>query len=156
MEDNIKISQDSVVVNINPKLYSLDAVYSAAYVFLDRAYVILDGDPKSEILVRLKPKKEEDLETLGLEFSNELINYCDYQKRSAETKKIREMLLERALITNDPSVIPDNEFNDIMNDLEEDGDFLDDPEGIAVPWEEKYGNDADKEDIQKKDENKTE
>ena len=58
-----------------------------------------------------------------------MINYADYQKRAKETKKIREMIMQRALITNDPSIIDDLE----------DEDWLDDPEGIAIPWEEKYG-----------------
>lgn len=145
MEDNIKIEKDSVILNINPKVYSLETVYSAAYVFLDRAYVLLDGDPEKDILVRLKPKKEEDLEKLGREFLNELVNYADYKSRAEQTKKIREILLQRALITNDSSVGGDGEFDDLLEDLED--EEFDDPEGIAVPWEEKYG---------KKNEDKTE
>ena len=35
---NIKLPE-----NINPKVYVLETVYSAAYVFLDRAYILLDG-----------------------------------------------------------------------------------------------------------------
>lgn len=160
MASNIKVEEGSVIVNINPKLYGLETVYSAAYVFLDRAYIMLDGDPEKEIVVKLKAKKEEDLEKLGSEFFNELINYADYQKRAEQTKKIREMLMERALITNDPSVIGDSaseedkEFDDLTEELEDDEDYLEDPEGIAIPWEEKYGDKAKKEE-QTKDENKT-
>ena len=149
-KSNLDIKDDCVVLSINPKVYPLEVVYSAAYVFLDRAYVLLDGDPIKEILVELKPKNKEDLEKLGREFNNELINYADYKKRAENTKKIREMLLQRALITNDPSSIsnPDlgGEFEELMKDSEED-DYLEDPEGIAIPWEEKYG--------AKKDEDKT-
>lgn len=146
MERDIKIENGSIVLNVNPKLYALETVYSAAYVFLDRAYVLLDGDPEKKILVKLKPKKKEDLKKLGGEFLNELINYSDYQKRAEQTKKIRETLLQRALLTNDPSVVQeDEEFDDIMEELEDDEDFLDDPEGIAIPWEEKYGGEAKKE-----------
>lgn len=153
MRDNIEVTKDSVILSINPKLYALETVYSAAYVFLDRAYVLLDGDPKKEIIVKLKSKKKEDLEKLGLEFLNELINYSDYQKRSEQTKKIREILLQRALITNDPSIIQaDKEFNDEIEGLDDDEDFLDDPEGIAIPWEEKYGKKSKK----GKNEDKTE
>ena len=52
--------------------------------------------------------------------------------------------MQRALLTNDPSLIKDNateddkEFDKLIEDLDED-DYLDDPEGIAIPWEEKYG-----------------
>lgn len=141
MSDSIKVIKDSVILSINPKLYPLETVYSAAYVFLDRAYILLDGDPKKEIIVKLRSKTGEDLEKLEGEFFNELINYSDYQKRAEQTKKIREVLLQRALLTNDPSIVQaDKEFDEGAEDLEDDEDFLDDPEGIAVPWEEKYGN----------------
>lgn len=153
MGENMRVEDDSAILSINPKLYSLETVYSAAYVFLDRAYILLDGDPKKEILVRLKPKEKEDLNKLGGEFFNELINYADYQKRAEQTKKIREVLLQRALITNDPSIIQDNitEDNDELDDVTdlEDDDYLDDPEGIAIPWEEKYGDKAKKKDESK-------
>ncbi len=145
MENNMKIENDSVVLNINAKIYALETIYSAAYVFLDRAYVMLDGDPENMIIVRLKPKGKEELEKLGGEFLNELINYGDYKNRSEQTKSIREMLLQRALIANDPSMIQDDaEFNDILKELDEDDNDLDDPEGIAVPWEEKYGKENEK------------
>ena len=136
METNVKIENGSVFLKVNPKLYNLEAVYSAAYIFLDKAYVFLDGDPKKEIIVKLIPKGNEDLEELGGEFFNELINYGDYQNRAEETKGIREALLQRALIANDIGAIMqgDGAFNEL-----DDEDYLDDPEGIAIPWEEKYG-----------------
>ena len=136
MENKIRIERNSVVLSVNPKVYTLETVYSAAYVFLDKAYILLDGNPKKEILVRLKPKNKENLEKLGGDFFNELINYADYQKRSKQTKKIREMLLQRALITNDPSVV-NKEDDNIMEEL--DDDYLEYPEDIRIPWEEKYG-----------------
>ena len=148
-KSNLDIKDDCVVLYVNPKVYPLEAVYSAAYVFLDRVYVLLDGDPKKEVFVELKPKNKEDLEKLGREFNNELINYADYKKRAENTKKIREMLLQRALITNDPFVIGDSdlendeEFEGLIKDSKDD-DYLEDPEGIAIPWEEKYGNKAKK------------
>jgi|TARA_Y100000310_G_scaffold22431_1_gene21521 His-Xaa-Ser system protein HxsD len=137
MEDNINIVGDSVLLNINPELYNLETIYSAAYVFLDRAYIILGGDPKKEIIVKLKPKNNTDLEKLGGDFFNELINYSDYQKRSEKTKKIREAIMQRALITNE-NIGQGELSDDWLSDFEDD-DLLDDPEGIAVPWEEKYG-----------------
>jgi len=146
--EGVNVEGDSAILRINPKVYALETIYSAAYVFLDRAYIFLDGDPEKEIVVRLKAKTNEDMNRLGGEFFNELINYADYQKRAEQTKKIREMLLERALITNDPSVIQGEQFDDVEEGLEEE-DFMDDPEGIAIPWEEKYGK------TKKEDENKT-
>ena len=144
----ISIEDGSVILKVNPKLYPLEVIYSAAYVFLDRAYVLLDGDPKKEVIVKLMPKEKHDLKKLGGEFFNELINYADYNKRAKETKSIREMLLQRALITNDPSVLQEGgeELDKVMGELDddEDSDYLEDPEGIAIPWEEKYGKKAKK------------
>ena len=147
--EKLEIRDGSAIISVNPMIYPLTIIYSAAYVFLDRAYILLDGNPKKEIVVKLKPKGGDDPEKLANEFFNELINYADYSRRAGQTKKIRETILQRALITNDPSIIDaDEEFEDILDESEEDEDYLDDPEGIAIPWEEKYGSE--------KDENKTE
>ena len=121
----------SIILFVNPELYPLDVIYSAAYVFLDRAYILLDGDAKKEVLVQLKPKQECDLDKLGGEFSNELLNYAFYKTQSKKNEKIRNMIIERALLTNEQDSLIE-------------GDYVEDPEGIAVPWEEKYGKRGDK------------
>ena len=139
MKNNIQINKDHCIIDINPKIYALDVIYSAAYVFIDKAYIILDGDPKKKITVLLKPKEDYDLEKLGMEFNNELLNYAQYKEKNTQNKPIREAIIQRALITNDPSLIDDGVFDDDELD-----DFLDDPEGIAIPWEEKYGKDSKK------------
>jgi His-Xaa-Ser system protein HxsD len=133
---NINIDENEKIcsVKVSTKVYDVDVIYSAAYVLIDKAYVLLDGDPKKEIIVILKPKKEYNLEKIGLEFCNELVNYAEYKKQGEKTKKIRESIIQRSLITNDPSLLDeDSLFND-EEDLEK---YLDDPEGIAIPWEEK-------------------
>ncbi len=134
---NMEIGRDNVLLSINPKIYPLEAIYSAAYVFLDKAYILLDGDPESEVIVELKPKKStenSDLESLGREFNNELLSYADYLKRAERTGKIREIIMQRALLTNT------EEDEGILKDIDmDDESYLDDPEGIAIPWEEKYG-----------------
>ena len=143
---NIEIKDNQITVIVNPKIYPLETVYSAAYVFMDRAYIVLDGDPEKEILVKMKLKEEGSLENMGNEFNNELLNYADYLSRAKETKKLREMFLQRAIITNDVSITePDFEDDTDFEDLDSDEDeYLEDPEGIAIPWEEKYGKDENK------------
>ncbi|MAE42724.1 His-Xaa-Ser system protein HxsD [Candidatus Woesearchaeota archaeon] len=136
MDNKLKIIGDSVILSINPKLYHLEVIYSASYVFLDKAYVFLDGDPEKEILVTLKPKENIDLEKLGGEFFNELVNYADYRTRAKQTQKIREVLLQRALFTNDPIKQTSPEFDDLIKGLED--DKFDDTDDIAIPWDEKY------------------
>ena len=107
----IKINKKEgfVTLSLNPKVYPLDVVYSASYVFLDKSYVLLDGNPNKEVIVELRFKKskgsKKQLEGLGRDFLNELVNYADYRERAEKTKEIRQILLQRALITNDFSVI---------------------------------------------------
>ena len=159
----IKKSEGKIIVKINPGIYPLDVVYSAAYVFLDRAYVLIDGDAKKEIIVELKPKAGKSIDNLGNEFNNELLNYANYKKFSEKNKDIRTMIVQRAIVTNDPGLITptseddtlDEETKKLLEELEnEDDDFLDDPEGIAIPWEQKYGKKS-KKDTKKNGKHKT-
>jgi len=137
METNLKVKKGFVILTVNPKIYPLETVYSAAYTFLDKAYILLDGDPKKEIIVKLKPKERYDLKKLGFKFFDELINYADYRSRAEQTRGIREMLLQRALITNDPSIVQNDEYlNQVLKEVKQDKGF-DDAEGIAIPWEDR-------------------
>jgi His-Xaa-Ser system protein HxsD len=127
---------------VKTSIYPLQVIYSAAYSFLDKAYIVFDGDPKNEITVRISSKEGKNSEKLAKEFGNELINYGDYHNRSKETKKIREIILQRSLLTNDPEAFLEDDSIE-LEDFNFDDDFLDDPEGISVPWEEKYGQNPD-------------
>jgi len=49
---DISFEKDSVLIPINPEIYPLDVIYTSAYVFIDRAYVIIDGNPKKEVIVK--------------------------------------------------------------------------------------------------------
>jgi len=114
-------------LQVNATLYPLEAIYSAAYLLLDKAYVILQGDPKTEIIVEIRAKGKDDLEALGNKFNDNLINYAVFKQQTEKNKEIRQTLIQRALLTNG------YEEDDAIEE------YLDDPEEIAVPWEEKYG-----------------
>lgn len=136
MKKRILKSQNAILFSINPKVYSLEAIYGASYVFVDRAYLFLDGDPKREIQVRIKGKKkmsQKKLESLVGEFSNELLNYALRQKIAKANKKIREYVVGKALYYSTGEIF--EESADEADQLQED------PLSIAVPWEEKYGED---------------
>ncbi|MFH1511192.1 MAG: hypothetical protein ABIF10_05855 [Candidatus Woesearchaeota archaeon] len=131
-EDIVRVAGDKVHIEVNPCLYTLETIYAASYVFLDRAYVLLDGDPKKSVVVSLKPKSKVDLARLGLEFMNELLNYADYERRARETRTLRETILQRALMTNDPTLCDD----DVL------ANPSDDPKSIMLPWEARNDNQA--------------
>lgn len=123
-----KVSKNQIIIKVNPKIYPLEAIYGAAYVFLDRAYLFLDGNPEKEVIVTLKGKEkmtEQKLKNLAGEFYNELLNCALRQKISQNNQKIREYIVSQALLSA------------IEEEKEE--EWQKDPLGIAVPWEEKYG-----------------
>lgn len=106
MEDlkkkNMVVDEENrcVRLKVNVKVYPKDVVMNAAYVFLDKHYVLIDGDVSKEIVVEISPKeKGEDLEKIGLEFFNELTNYADYFMQSEKNRGIRELILQRALFS---------------------------------------------------------
>lgn len=132
--------KNELVISLNPKIYPLEVVYGTCYVFIDRAYLFLDGNPEKEIKVFLKGKEElslKKLERLAGEFKNELLNYTLRISIAKNTKKIRETIVERALF----SVLPHEQELKKINEPEQINKkrIEDDPLGIAVPWEEKYG-----------------
>ena len=123
----------SITFTINTKIYSLKAIYNAAYQFIDQVYIFLDGDPAKEIIVRIKPKKDKgniDLKALGGEFYNELLNQLLREKISQTNAKIREYIVSQALYNAVP-----NEVDELLKEVEEE-DWQEDPLGIAKTWEE--------------------
>ncbi len=114
-------------ITLNLKVYPLEAIYQACYVFLDRAYIFLDSLSSKKVLVSLKGKEklsQKQLESLKGEFLNELLNSSLRLEVAKRNRKIREAIIGQAL----------------MSALGGEGaSFQEDPLGIAVPWEEKYG-----------------
>ncbi len=168
------IGTNQVTWSINPKIYPLDVVYQAAFVFIDRAYMLLDVSADGAWQVTLKGKtslKQKDLTALQGEFFNELLNQAVRKKISKDTKSLRELILAKALFAaarpgeldqirenvaapprqqSEETVRPwdeatqeeQDELDKLLKEIEE--DFADDPMGIAVPWDEKYGEDGEK------------
>ena len=127
-----------VSLRLDAELYPLGALYAAAYVFLDRAYLLLDAPDPAHYRVTLAWKKppagEPALDRLAGEFANELLS-CAWRARIAEDDRtVIESATARALAgaMGAPS----------LDDLEgfDFGDQpLEDPLGIALSWEDKYG-----------------
>ncbi|MBL7053265.1 MAG: His-Xaa-Ser system protein HxsD [Candidatus Portnoybacteria bacterium] len=129
----VKIKDNTLKFFFSLKDYPLEVLYGASYVFIDRAYIFLDSQIKDKIEVSLKGKKKLDkkqLEELKGEFLNELLNYTLRINLAKNNKKLREFIVGQALI----SAYGDDDF------IKEDKiKYEDDPLGIAVSWEEKYG-----------------
>ncbi|KKP35522.1 MAG: hypothetical protein UR23_C0027G0001 [Candidatus Roizmanbacteria bacterium GW2011_GWA2_32_13] len=137
----IKELENQVLTTVSQKIYPLEAIYGAAYVFLNRAYIFLDENKEGEILITLKAKEKMDkkqLEDFGGEFYNELLNYSLRIGISKNNQKIREYIVGRALIGalgEDEEGVETEEPEEIEEEIEEwKGDYL----GLSIPWEKKF------------------
>jgi len=123
MQHFMKKGKGCIKLIVNPKIYTIYSIYSAGYIFLDRAFIYLDKDKKDNTIVYLFPKtKKENLEKLGLEFYNELLNYSHYFTSLKANADVIKTLLQRALFSSAPSVVQESEekeIQDIIKELEE-------------------------------------
>lgn len=137
---NIDESAGIARLRLEKSLYPLDVVYGAAYVLIDRAYVRLDKDNKGRVIVEIQSKDNpsaDGLNALAGEFSNELLTQALRRKLTMQNKAELEAIVTQAIAGASGALLPG-----LMDD--DDLDFLDDPLGIAVPWEEKFSKEARK------------
>lgn len=145
--NNLEINniKGTITVNINPKIYNISVIFSAAYIFIDKAYVVITGDPENEIFVELLSKdKDTNLESLGRDFNNELLNYAVYFHQSEINKNLKDAIIHKTLLTNEQKIDDNNYdeysdlkgYNNIDNTVLSSQDYRDDPLGIAKPWSE--------------------
>jgi His-Xaa-Ser system protein HxsD len=139
-EMSFETKEGSTKALVDLNVYPLEAVYGAAYVFIDKAYLFLDSKSSKKLEIYLKSKNklsQKQQNKLVGEFFNELLNYTLRIKVAKNNKKIREYIVEQALFSavggNAEEVKKQDEAEDVIG-------YEDDPLGIAVPWEEKYGN----------------
>src|SRR5512143_509658 len=131
----------TMTLSLDVGLYPRDVLYAAAYVFLDRAYVLLDRDG-SRYLVHLRGKQaldETTLRAMAGEFANELLAQALRQRVVRTNQRLIEDIASLAISGAAGGAVHGDEA--ALIDLQDPGDdgFLDDPLGIAVPWEAKKG-----------------
>lgn len=100
--ENIELNkkQNFALVSANPKIYPLGVIFSAAYVMLEKAFVLIDGNPEEQIIVSLRPKKGKDIAALANEFNEQLINFAVNFDQSARTKTLREEFIKQAFLAH--------------------------------------------------------
>ena len=145
--ETIDANAATVTLSLDIDLYPREVLYAAAYVFLDRAYVLLDRDGQ-RFIVRLRGKQALDEATLRAfagEFENELVAQALRHKVFAANQRIIENITNLAIAgAGGPEpyyedAAPENQEGTPLSGLEgaddDTMDFLDDPLGIAKPWE---------------------
>lgn len=127
---------------VDDAVYPLSAVYGACFTFLDRAYVFIgtrdSTSAEAGLRVSLRPKKGEAgadvLNVLVGDFANELLA-CAYREKLAEANRATvEAITLQAIggAMGPPSL-------DELEDFDFSDEPFEDPLGIAMSWEEKYG-----------------
>ncbi|MCB9759234.1 MAG: His-Xaa-Ser system protein HxsD [Alphaproteobacteria bacterium] len=120
---------------LSEDIYPRDAIYGAAYLFVDRCYLFLSRPADREVGVRLRLKtaqeaSEEALEALAGEFANELLNQVLRFRVGESTRRIREYTMARAFFSQPARTSIDALLAELdAEDMEED------PLEISVPWD---------------------
>lgn len=138
--ETLDATTSTLTLSLDVGLYPRGVLYAAAYVFLDRAYVLLDRDG-TRFLVHLRGKQpldETTLRAMAGEFENELLAQALRLKVSKANQRIIEDITSLAIAgAVGGSRSGDAAADDLMIDMQDpaaDG-FLDDPLGLATPWE---------------------
>jgi His-Xaa-Ser system protein HxsD len=121
---------------IDETLYPLDAIYGAAYLFVDRCWIFLDRPADQQVGVRLTPKQDGTTtpEALAGEFANELLNQALRHRLAESTATIREYVMARAFFTAPVQ----SSIDQLLAELDAEELAEDDLE-IKVPWESPSG-----------------
>lgn len=138
------LGESAVQFHVDPAIYPLQAIYGAAYIFIDRCYVFLDRpqSPTAEaVRVTLTAKGAQAdagaLRALVGEFANELLS-CAWRHQITQDNRV---LLETVTMQAIAGAMGPPSLDDLASfDFSDQG--FDDPLGIAMSWEEKHGKKA--------------
>jgi His-Xaa-Ser system protein HxsD len=128
----------TLTLSLDVGLYPRDVLYAAAYVFLDRAYVLLDRQD-SRFVVRFRSKRPLEasvFEAMAGEFENELLAQALRLRVVDANQRIIEDVVAVAIAGAAAGVepVPGADAPLVPIDDPDDG-FLADPQGIARPFE---------------------
>lgn len=132
-----EIGADSIRVPVDEDLYPRDALYGAAYTFLDRCWIHLRRGETRHIDVVLRGKSGLDragLVALAGEFANELLHQSVRKQVGDATAPIRQYYMARAFFGDDRRASIDA----LLAQLDQE-ELAEDALRIQVPWEDKGG-----------------
>lgn len=139
----IDTANNRAVIGVDTGLYPKDAVLGAAYVFIDRCFVLLDALNGHELTVSLRgrdPLDDRRLADLAGEFGNELLAQTLRQRIADQNRPLLEAVVARAIGGAIGPTVEEPEFDlSELESLDLEDEPFDDPLGIAMSWEDKYG-----------------
>lgn len=92
--------KERVTIELSSGIYPLSVVFSTAYSMLSEAFILLDGDPQSTILVYIQSKTATPAEKLARDFIDRLLTFGLAFEQEKRFKADREEILKRALLTH--------------------------------------------------------
>jgi len=131
----------SIGLRVKAASYPMPAIYGAAYVFLDRCWVLLDKPDAATVRVTLTCRDGKDTAAAGLdglaaEFAEELVSAAWRVGVEHDTRSLIEAAVARAHAGGDaPPSLDELAGYEFAGDA---GDAMEDPLGIAMSWEEKH------------------
>jgi len=139
----LQFDKNMARLTVDTEVYSREAILGAAYTFTDRCFVLLDAPDTHQLQVELKGRElleQSELELLAGEFGNELLNQTLRQEICKQNQPLIEAVVSRTIGSAlGPSQAPAEIDLSELEALELDDEPFDDPLGIAVSWEDKYG-----------------
>ncbi|NVB36983.1 His-Xaa-Ser system protein HxsD [Pseudenhygromyxa sp. WMMC2535] len=134
----VDLGEQSVSMTLDAELYPLQAVYGAAYIFIDRCYVFIDRPEAGRFRVTLSAKQGVEeiaaLRALIGEFANELLS-CAWRHQITQDNRVA---IETVTVQAIAGAMGEPSLDDLA-DFDFTDEALDDPLGIAQSWEEKHG-----------------
>jgi His-Xaa-Ser system protein HxsD len=136
----VDLDETRAILDVDAGIYPLEALYAAAYVFIDRCYVFLDRPEPTKLRVILSPKQldadedtAEQLRDMVGELANELVSAAWRHQITQENRaQIESVTMQAIAGAMGPPTLDDLEDFDFTEEA------FEDPLGIAMSWEEKY------------------
>ncbi len=136
IEGNLEVHPGFGILALNPGLFPLPVVYAASKTFLDKVYILIDGDPGEEIIIEMRPRKQRvNLIKVGREFSNLLVKELEnYHKHTSPAldRYVLALIGRSAVQIRNPEGLEDDSE-------EQDKSYEEDPLGIMKPYSSKKG-----------------
>jgi len=123
-----------MIITLHSEVYPIETILQTCYQFIDRVYFYIDLDESGKkVLVKITfkadlPKKLTPKEFRG-KFLEELLDCSLRHAINQRNQKLREYIVGSALFSHDPTQAAVTPPEGPLND----------PLGIAVPWEQRHG-----------------
>jgi len=135
-----------MIITLHNEVYPIETILQTCYQFIDRAYFHIDLDePGKRVLVNVSLKAEAPKRMRAQEFRGQFLEELLYSSLrytiNQRNQKLREYIVGSALFSHNPTEAAVTPPEDVP--IEEKSEIsqgpLNDPLGIAIPWEQRHG-----------------